>query len=376
MIYLDNAATTYPKPQAVYQAADECFRYHCGNPGRGSHKLALEASEIIYECREALGELFNAKSENVVFTMNTTYALNIAIRAYVKSGMHVIISDIEHNSVYRPIAELARENTITYDIFKSGGSLRDVLLSIGGLIRPNTGLVVCAHSSNISNIKLPIREIGKLCEARGIKFIVDGAQSAGIYPIDMAADRISALCIPGHKGLYGMQGSGAVIFREDDEKALVFEGGNGINSLEPYMPDYLPERYEVGTLPTPSIAALYEGVKAVMREKPSNIALHESYLGWALTERLMNDRDITVYAPEFHGGIVLFNVSGMSSSKVCEALSKDEICVRSGFHCSPLCHRKLKTGDGGAVRVSLGMYNTVKDVLQLADAVARIKKTI
>ena len=374
MIYLDNAATTFPKPEGVSREVKKCIDEYCGNPGRSAHSLSLKAAEKIYDCREMLAAMFGADdAENVVFTMNTTYAINMAVRAFVKDGDHVIIGDIEHNSVYRPVCELAREGKITYSIMRSGDAKR-TLHDLTSMIQPNTSLVVCAHQSNICGITEPIRDIGAVCKRHGIRFVVDAAQSAGILDIDIRRDGITALCVPGHKSLYGIQGCGAVIFGDPTGAQLVFEGGNGVNSLEKYMPDFLPERYEVGTLPTPAIAGLAEGLKFVMRETPRAIAEREARLGDLLLERLLNDRKIKAYAPAYRSGIVLFNVKGMPSATVGSALNDRGISVRSGFHCSPLAHSKLGTGDGGAVRVSLGAFNTADDILALSDALYAITK--
>ena len=374
MIYLDNAATTYPKPEGVSREVKRCIDEYCGNPGRSSHAMSVKAAEKIYDCREMLASMFGAdEAENVVFTMNTTYALNIAIKAFVKDGDHVIISDIEHNSVYRPVCELARRGKITYDIMHSGDAKRAVR-ELCSLIKPNTRLVVCAHQSNICGITEPLKEIGAICKRYGIRFIVDAAQSAGVLETNVKRDGITALCVPGHKSLYGVQGCGAIIFGDQTGVSTVFEGGNGVNSLEKYMPDFLPERYEVGTMPTPAIAGLSEGLKFVAKETPRAIAEKEARLGDLLLERLLNDRKIKAYAPAYRSGIVLFNVKGMPSSAVGSALNERGICVRSGFHCSPLAHNKLGTGDSGAVRVSFGAFNTADDVLALSDALYAITK--
>ena len=374
MIYLDNAATTFPKPEGVSREVKRCLDEYCGNPGRSSHAMSVKSAEKIYDCRVMTAEMFGAPElENVVFTLNTTYAINFAVRAFIRDGDHVLIGDIEHNSVYRPVAELARNGRITFDIFESGDTKRTVR-DIISKIRPETKAVICAHQSNICGITEPIREIGSLCRQRGIKFVVDAAQSAGLTDIDVIRDNITALCIPGHKSLYGVQGSGAIIFGDTSDAGLVFEGGNGVNSLESFMPDFLPERYEVGTLPTPAIAGLCEGIKFVMRETPRAIAEREARLGDLLLERLLNDKNIKVYAPRYRSGTVLFNVVGVPSSETGQLLNDSGICVRSGFHCSPLAHKKLGTGDAGAVRVSIGAFNTPNDILALSDALYDIIK--
>ena len=201
MIYLDNAATTFPKPISVIEEMSKCMHKYCGNPGRSSHKLSQKSAEKIYETRVILAELFNAEAENVVFTYNTTYALNIAIQSFLKEGTHILISDMEHNSVLRPVYACVGRSGCSYTSFKTSGDVDDIISDILSKIRPNTSLLACTHVSNIGCRKIPIERIGALCREKGIKFIVDGAQSAGIYNINIKDMCIDALCIPGHKSL-------------------------------------------------------------------------------------------------------------------------------------------------------------------------------
>ena len=369
MIYLDNAATTYPKPLCVTDEISRCIKKYCGNPGRSSHQLSVKSAEKIYEARSMLAKMFDGDEENVVFTLNTTYALNIAIKSLIKYSTHVLISDMEHNSVFRPICRLMREKLCTFDIFSTGGTDEEIINNIISKIKPNTSMLVAAHQSNVGVRKLPIEKIGQLCKERGIKFIVDGAQSAGVHPIKLKSMNIDALCIPAHKGLYGPQGVGAVIFNTDKFERSVIEGGTGVNSLEENMPDFLPELFEAGTLPTPAIAGFCEALKWLISLDISKIRAHEEDL-YELTKSLFkeNKRIIPYYMNEYPGNTILFNIKNIPSSTVGEYLNKKGICVRSGFHCSPLAHRLLNTGDGGAVRVSFGIYNSRSDVYQLMDA--------
>ena len=212
MIYFDNAATTFPKPQCVSEEISRCIKKYCGNPGRSSHTLSLKSAEKIFETRSLLSEMFNCEAENVVFTYNTTYALNIAIKSLLKFSTNVLISEIEHNSVLRPIEKLAHEKLCTYDIFSVKGSTEEILESIKSKITTNTSMLICTHSSNVGAITLPIKEIGALCKENNLTFIVDGAQSAGLHKIDLKEMNINALCIPAHKGLYGPQGVGAILY--------------------------------------------------------------------------------------------------------------------------------------------------------------------
>ena len=379
IIYLDSAATTYPKPEAVLAATDECMRKYCGNSGRGSHKLAMATAEKIYECRTLLGDSFGATPENVIFTQNTTYALNMAILGTLKDGDHAIISNLEHNSTLRPVYNSYISKRATYSVFDAyTGGVTDTdatLSSIKKLTRKNTRALICTHTSNICSVTLPVREIGEYCKEKGIIFILDGAQGAGHDSINMNDMNIDILCLPSHKGLYGPQGCGAMLLSDGiSPKELLF-GGSGVNSLSPYMPDEPPEKYEAGTLPTPSIAGLCEGVKFIRDLGVKNIARHEKVLWEYAYDKLSALERIKIYAPHHSGSILLFNILGVKSEEAGEMLSNMGICVRCGYHCSPLAHATLDThrdGCGGAIRVSLGVFNSKSDIDALIDATKEI----
>lgn len=376
MIYLDNAATTFPKPQCVVEEINKCLKKYCGNPGRSSHSLSIKSAEKIYETRELLAKMFDADSENVVFTYNTTYALNIAIKSLLKYSTHILISDIEHNSVFRPIYKCAEQKLCTFDIFSSKGNDEQILKSIEGLIKRNTSMLVCTHVSNIGERCLPIEKIGQLCKKYGITFIVDGAQSAGIHNISVKKMNIDALCIPGHKGLYGPQGVGVIIFGNETVGRSIFEGGTGINSLEAEMPDFLPEAYEAGTLSTPAIVGLNAALKWLKELDINKIRAHEEDLYDTLFNILNNNEQVKIYKMNSYlGNTLSFNVNGFSSSYVASELDKREICVRSGFHCSPLAHNLLNTGNSGAVRISISVFNTKNDIYAVCDAINDISKS-
>ena len=375
MIYLDNAATTYPKPESVVQAMTTCMREYCGNPGRGSHSMAVRASEKLYECRQEAMELFGASSpENVVFTLNTTYALNMAIKGLVPAGAHVILSDMEHNSVLRPVEELRRSRGVRYDIFRTGGSDFETLERIRKLIHRDTVAVICTGCSNIINRTLPIREIGRLCENHGLYFILDGAQGAGIYDINVRRDKITALCVPGHKSLMGPQGTGLLILQEDVQISTLVEGGSGIHSADPGMPDFLPDRLEAGTMATPGIAGLCEGIRYVRSRGLEDIRTHEASLYRAMMNTLRGDSRLVIYSSRIPGAIVLFNIKGVSAQKTGYELDRRGICVRSGLHCAPLAHETIGTPDGGAVRVSFGPFSTMEDVTGFCNALHDVIK--
>lgn len=373
MIYFDNAATSFPKPRRVVEEQIRCMQFYGGNPGRGSHALAMAAAQKIYECREELASFLGSPNpENIIFTMNTTMALNTAIKGMLRRGDHVLISDMEHNAVFRPIYKLARDGVITYDVFDTFPNLETrtpemICTSILEKIRPNTRMLICAHASNICSTSLPLKEIGALCRKKGILFVVDAAQSAGHLPINMVEMQIDALCAPGHKGLLGPQGCGILVLGEGIVADTLIEGGSGYNSLEGTMPEEAPERYEAGTLPTPAIAGLLEGVREVRRLGIDHIHSHESALTARLCERLMAMPKVTLYAPHHKGGVLLFSLQDLSADRVGTFLNEHGFCVRTGFHCAALAHATLGTPPSGAVRVSPSFFNTTAQIDALTD---------
>lgn len=380
MIYLDNAATSFPKPRPVCDEIYRCMRFYCGNPGRGAHSLSMAAAEKIYECREAAASLLGCgEPENIVFTLNTTQALNMAIKGILKKGDHILISDMEHNSVFRPIYRLAADGIIEYDIFPTmtadpRRSPVRICAGIAKRLKPNTKMVLCAHASNICSAVLPVREIGAFCRRHKLLFAIDAAQSAGHIPVNMQDMNIDLLCAPGHKGLLGPQGSGIMAIGSDIILDTLTEGGNGINSLEGNMPEMSPERYEAGTLAVPAIAGLAEGIGVVKKLGLERIMSHERSLYEGLLERLNGIAGVTVYAPGYPGPVLLFNIRNISSDNVGRELDRQGICVRSGFHCSPLGHATLGTPSYGAVRVSFGIYNTMSEIDTIYREIKRIAK--
>ena len=304
-------------------------------------------------------------------------SLNLVIKGLLKNGDHVLISDMEHNAVYRPVLKMAREGRISYDIFPTyvndpTTTEEQICEAIVRLIKPKTKMLICAHASNVCSATLPLQRIGALCRQRGILFVVDAAQSAGHLPIDVSSMKIDALCVPGHKGLLGPQGCGLLLLGEGVVADTLIEGGSGYHSLDAGMPDEPPERYEAGTLPTPAIVGLCEGLREVGRIGVQQIAAHERELYVHLRERLLSLPSVRVYAPHHVGSVLLFNVKGIPADRVGEELNRHGICVRAGYHCSALGHKTLRTPTGGAVRVSMGYFNTQAHVDALARAVAEL----
>ena len=379
LIYLDNAATSFPKPRCVYEAAIRCIERDCGNAGRGSHPLALASAKRIYDCREAICRHFDADDPlRVVFTLNTTYALNFLLKGILKQGDHVLISDMEHNAVLRPLQRLAADGRITYDTFPTmsdSGAYPPLRLCgrIAELCRPNTRAIVCSHQSNLCSATLPLKEIGEFCHRHGLLFLVDVAQSAGHLPITLRKNHIDALCAPGHKGLLGLQGCGFCLLGERIHPDTLIEGGSGYQSLSPDMPDEYPERGEAGTLPTPAITSLAAGIGAIERLGIEAIGAHEQALFRALHERLESLEGYRIYLPQISGSTLLLSRQGILADRIGAYLGDRGICVRSGYHCAALGHGTLQTPEGGAVRVSFGPFNTLGNVEALFSTLRRME---
>ncbi len=370
MIYLDIAATSYPKPESVKKEIVRCLDIFGGNPGRSSHRLAMLSSEKVYECRSKLRDFFNAQSpEDVVFTYNATYALNMAIKTEYREKSHILISDMEHNSVYRPIYNLQKEEKCEFDVFSTDG---DVLKNISSLIRKNTDMLVCTHVSNVSGRILPIEEIGKLCQKRGIYFILDASQSAGHFNIDIEKIKCDAFCAPSHKGLFGIGGAGFVIFSKRRCFRTFIEGGSGVNSASPVMSGDIPEMYEGGTLSVPAIGSLSAGIQFIESVGIDEIARRETTLRSFLVERLENIKGITVEDKDKPcSSAVSFYSDKIPTDIIGQMLDEKGICARTGLHCSPLAHKTLKT-QNGSVRASIGYFNTVRDIDTFTNAIKEI----
>ena len=358
MIYLDNAATTWKKPPSVYRALTHAARQY-GNPGRSSHVLSLAASEMIDDVRYLAAELIGAEDpSHIVFTMNATQALNLAIKTRIRRGAHILISDREHNAVYRPVCRLSREKVADFDVFSTRGDLHTNILS---LLRENTEMLICNHVSNVDGSTAPIREIGELCRARGIYFILDLSQSLGHLPFSLKEVYADAVCAPGHKGLFGVPGVGFVWLRDGHALREFTEGGSGSASLSPSMPAELPERMEAGTLPTPAIAALGAGLRFLKKQTVDAVREHEELLAARLCDRLCGIRGLHIYRGG-RGGPVSLCPTGITPDALTARLDADGICVRGGLHCAPLAHAALGTQSTGTVRVSFSFFNTNEEI--------------
>lgn len=374
MTYLDNAATTFPKPARVIKAMERCMKFYGGNPGRSSHRLALAAAEAVFDTRSEIAELFGiSKPENVIFTQNATHALNKVLRGMITPRSHVIISNLEHNSVYRPVRAICEAVGARYDIVDATKSDDELISEIKSRIVPASTIVVMLHASNICSRVLPIKRIGAVCRENGADYVLDASQSAGIYDIDVVRDGITVVCAPGHKGLFGPQGTGFAAFCDgfDFSRLTPSEfGGNGMNSSEPYMGSVPPESYEAGTVNVPGIVGLGEGVRYVKAIGTENILRHERELFAAARDGL-SALGARVLLPECEGGVLLFNVGGRTGSGFSSALADMGVCTRAGLHCAPLAHEALGTG-GDGVRVSFSALSSADDVTRLCSAAEKI----
>lgn len=365
IVYLDNAATTWPKPPSVITAVSDAIKNRSGNPGRGSHKLSAAAAEILFDARSLAGEMFGASPENVVFTLNATHALNLAIKGLARDNSHILIDNFAHNAAYRPSISLKNRGCIT-EQYDASGDTDKILSGIRAKIRPNTRMIIATHQSNICSKILPIAEIGVLCKQYGIYFIVDASQSAGHIPIDIAKMNITALCLPGHKGLYGPMGCGILITAPDISYDTILEGGAGIHSLDIGMPEELPERLEAGTVALPAIAGLSAGMSWVMRTGIETIHRQEESLAAYFTRKAVMVNGLEIVG-ESGGSVISFNIANTLPSDIGAALNRNGICTRTGYHCAPLAHKTLGTLEHGTVRIGFSYRNRLSDIDALLD---------
>lgn len=358
MIYLDNAATSMPKPQAVTDAVSWAMK-HCASVGRGNYEAARLAAEITYDCRTLAGQLFALPPERVVFTMNATHGLNLAIRTLVHSGDTVVISGFEHHAVTRTLHHLGIQIRV------AGTTLFDreeLLRAFEDAITPDVRAVVCTHVSNVFGYTLPVKEIADLCRERQVPLILDAAQSAGVLPISMEQLRAAFVAMPGHKGLYGPQGTGLLLCGQTPDPLLL--GGTGSLSRSYEMPTFLPDRMEAGTHNVPGIAGLLEGLRFVQRTGYEEICRHEQDLAKKAVSKLKELPDVEVFSGPGQMGVVSFRTT-QDCEEIAGKLGQDGIAVRAGLHCAPLAHKSAKTLETGTIRVSFSLFNKEDDVEQL-----------
>lgn len=371
IVNFDNAATTYPKPPEVRQAVDRAVAYYGGNAGRGGHPITARTSEMVFSARETVAAFFGGKVENTIFTMNCTHALNQAIRGVVSPGDHVIISSIEHNSVFRPVAALAKAGIITFSIAQVSADPVETLQAFQQLIRPHTKAIACTIAGNVTGQIMPWKELGELCQSRNICMIADGAQACGILPVSMS-DGINILCTAGHKGLYGITGTGVLLTDGAFPLYPLMQGGTGSASASPDQPDFLPDRLESGTLNIIGAASLKAGIEFVQRQPMERLLQKESRLCTVFCSLLESDPAIQLYREPgvSYVPIVSFNALDIPPEELAAALGEQGFCLRAGLHCSPLAHQTLGTPDG-TVRFAPSAFSRESDVIRLADAVKK-----
>ena len=369
MIYLDSAATTFQKPPAVGRAMTEALA-SMSSPGRGGHPLAMRAADTAFRCRTELAELFGLDGpEGVAFTLNATHALNIAIKSLVPPGGRVVISGYEHNAVTRPLTALKAKVSV------AGGPLFDqeaAIRAFDELIVPGVDAVICNHVSNVFGFVQPVEKVAALCRSRGVPLIVDASQSAGILPINMKSLGAAYIAMPGHKGLYGPQGTGLLLCAHD--AAPLLYGGTGSASLEQTMPDFLPDRLEAGTHNMPGIAGLEAGLRFV-RERRERIERHERALIAQAAAALRGMDGVTGYAARDAAeqvGVLSFNLNGREPEKTADALAQRGFALRGGLHCAPYAHRTAGTLPNGTVRLSVSAFTSAADI----DAFAHVLRSI
>ncbi|RKD31670.1 aminotransferase class V-fold PLP-dependent enzyme [Thermohalobacter berrensis] len=380
MIYLDNAATSYPKPDEVYEAMYVSMKEYGANPGRSGHKLALKAGRAIYEVRELIAKLFKIDNPmNIIFTSNATEALNIGIKGLLEPGDHAITTSMEHNSVLRPLKSMEEKGVeLTIVQCDSEGNIN--LEDIEKNIKENTKLIVTTHASNVTGTIFPIKDISKIAKKNNIIYMVDAAQTAGVYDIDVEEMGIDLLAFPGHKGLLGPQGTGGLYIKEGLMIRQMKEGGTGSKSDLLTQPEMLPDKFESGTPNTPGIIGLGAGIKYILDKGIVNIRKHEVELTKYFMDELKKIDKVRIYGPmdiEKHAPVVSINIGNEDSSEVSYVLDKVfNIAVRPGLHCAPLAHKTIGTFEHGVIRFSIGPFTTTEDIEKAIDAVKKISREI
>ncbi|MBZ2175684.1 aminotransferase class V-fold PLP-dependent enzyme [Schnuerera sp. xch1] len=380
MIYFDNAATSFPKPDVVYDSIMKAMKEYGANPGRSGHKLALRIGREIFETRELLAKLFNVGNPmNIIFTSNCTESLNLGIKGVLKRGDHVITTSMEHNSVLRPISVLKSQG-VEVTIIEGDSMGRIDPSKIKKNIKENTKLIINTHVSNLTGTIMPVKLIGKIAKDNGIYYLVDAAQSAGVYDIDVDEMNIDILAFPGHKGLLGPQGTGGLYIRDGLNIREMKQGGTGSVSHLLEQPEMFPDRYESGTHNGPGIVGLGEGVRYIFKEGIGNIRKYEEELTKHFVEEVLKIDNVKVYGPldvEERGAVVPINIGNEDSSEISYILdSKYDIEVRPGLHCAPMAHKTIGTFEQGVVRFSFGPFNTHKEIEFAVKAIKEISREI
>ena len=375
MIYLDNAATSFPKPPSVLRAMTEALREYGANPGRGGHKLALQAGRTVEKCREAAANLLGARPERVIFTRSCTESLNLAIMGMLHKGDEVICSHGEHNAVMRPLERFVSRDEITVKLLRPDeqGLLSPEVLRRA--ITSRTGLVIICHASNVSGVVQPVRALGAVCREKGVPLLVDAAQTAGMLEVTLDALNADMIALPGHKGLLGPHGTGLLALREGVDPEPLILGGTGSASESVRQPELLPDRYESGTLNLPGIAGLLAGIEFVAPQR-EDIHRYEAGLSDRLRRQLAQLPGLRILGDERAPRVAITSVvpEGGDSAALADALDAAGVAVRGGLHCAPAMHSYLGTMRSGAVRFAPGPFNTERDIDDAAALVARLMR--
>lgn len=373
IVNFDNSATTFPKPPSVRNAVAIAVSKYGGNPGRSGHKLSIEVSKQVFKVREQAAKMFKAETENVAFTANCTFALNMAIKGIMQNGGHIIISDYEHNAVSRPVYALAKMRGIEYSIASVADNAEDTVRNFEKLITPHTKCICCTVASNVTGRILPYREIAALCKRKNLCFIADGAQGCGLLDLSLD-DGFNFLCTAGHKSLYGPTGTGLLITDGKYPLSTIIEGGTGATSAKLEQTPFLPERLESGTINTVGIIGLGEGLKFVSSKTPSRIMTHEEELCKQFINGLEKNSDIIIYRSNCkHVPIVAFNYGNVNSQEFANYLSDNGFALRGGIQCAAVTHNTLGTTEQGIVRFSPSVFNNKQQVNGLLNVINKYK---
>ncbi|SFP94193.1 cysteine desulfurase family protein [Caldicoprobacter faecalis] len=376
VIYMDNAATSWPKPKSVYRAVLNCMKRYGANPGRSGHKMAIEAGKILLHTRKMLCQLFSIDNPfQMIFTLNATESLNLAIKGCTKPGDHIITTSMEHNSVVRPLKELEKYDIKTTYV-KADSQGRIDPHDIKKAIRTNTRLIVTTHASNVTGTLVPIDEIGKIAREYGILYLVDAAQTAGIIPIDLSKLPVDMMAMAGHKGLLGPQGTGVLYIAPHVKLKPLKEGGTGSQSENLYQPEFAPDRYEAGTQNTPGIAGLGAGISYILQQGQKKLLSHIIRLEKFFLEAVSHIPGIKIYGPtnmDERIGAISINIKDFDSAYIANLLDERyNIATRGAIHCAPLAHQTIGTLKQGTVRFSPGIFNTMDEVKECIRALEQL----
>ena len=372
MINFDNSATSFPKPESVARAVSAAVSRYGGNPGRGGHRLSEEAAQKVFDVRQLAADFFHAQVENVAFTQNCTFALNMAIKGIAQYGGHVIISDYEHNAVARPVYALWKMRGVDFSVAQVTNDDDLTLENFEKLVRHDTRALVCTVASNVTGRVLPYRRLAQMCKRRGICFIGDAAQAAGVLDITLD-DGFDFICTAGHKSLYGPTGTGLLVTNGNYALSTIIEGGTGATSAQLEQTGFLPERLESGTINTVGIIGLGEGLRFVRKKTPQAILHHEKKLCDQFEQLLSRDKRVKIYEQNVPRlPVTAFNIADMHSEEVAQKLSQKGFALRGGLQCAALAHRTLATTEQGVVRFSPSVFNTPLQVSALAKAIGSI----